>query len=146
MSEETLASILQQNEMMISLLARLVWPPERLVEMVMANKKKNPEAYVTVYNALNGTKTGKQLGEIAGVSQQAISSVLQGWLEDGIVLNVGSEAQPKYRRLMKLPAKRKGKSNFEQPAAVAEVLVTTAQTQETERMEETPQANATIGQ
>src|ERR1039457_5107498 len=107
-NDETLASILQQNAMMISLLARLVWPPDKLVEMVMANKKKNPEASVTVYSALNGEKTGKQLGEIAGVSKQAVSGVLQGWLEDGIVMNVGSEAQPKYRRLMKLPEKRKG--------------------------------------
>jgi hypothetical protein len=144
-NDETLASILQQNAMMISLLARLVWPPEKLVEMVMANKKKNPEAYVTVYNALNGEKTGKQLGEIAGVSKQAISGVLQGWLEDGIVMNVGSEAQPKYRRLMKLPEKRKGKNKFKQ-AAVAEVPVTTTQMQATAQIEETTEANATSGQ
>lgn len=118
-TEEMLANITQQNGMMITLLARLVWPPEKLAEIVMA-KKKNPEAYVAVYNALDGEKTGKQLGEIAGVSQQAISSVLQGWLDDGIILNVGSDQQPKYRRLMRLPEKRKVKAKQEiQQAAPA---------------------------
>jgi hypothetical protein len=65
-----------------------------------------------------GEKTGKQLGEIAGVSQQAISNVLSGWLEDGIVLNVGTESQPKYRRLMKLPEKRKVKAKQELQQAI----------------------------
>jgi hypothetical protein len=117
-TEEMFTNITQQNGMMITLLARLVWPPEKLVEIVMANKKKNPEAYVTVYNALDGEKTGKQLGEIAGVSQQAISFVLQGWLDDGIILNIGSDKQPKYRRLMRLPEKRKVKAKQEIQQAV----------------------------
>lgn len=102
-------TLLFQNETLITLIARLVWAPEKLVELVMANKKKDPEGYVSVYNALDGETTGTQLAEIAGVSQQAISSVLLGWLEDGIVLNVGTDAQPKYRRLMRLPEKRKAK-------------------------------------
>src|ERR1035441_1892364 len=140
-TDEMLATLLQQNETMITLLARLVWTPEKLVEIVMANKKKDPEAYISVYNALDGEATGKQLGEIAGVTKQAISSVLQGWLEDGIVLNVGSEGQPKYRRLMKLPEKRKGKNKVEE-AAVADVPMPTAQTQETTDIEEMTEANA----
>ncbi len=106
-------TLISQNETLISLIARLVWTPEKLVEIVMANKKKDPEAYVSVYNALDGEKTGKQLGEIAGVSQQAISAVISGWLDDGIVLNVGTDALPKYRRLMRLPEKRKAKPKQE---------------------------------
>jgi len=129
-TDEALAMIAQQNktllfqnEMLISLIARLVWTPEKLVEMVTANKKKDPEAYVSVYNALDGEKTGTQLGEIAGVSKQAISGVLSGWLEDGIVLNVGTDTTPKYRRLMRLPEKRKSKPKQDAsqvPAKVAE--------------------------
>jgi hypothetical protein len=117
-TDEVFAVIRQQNETIIALLARLVWTPEKLVEMVMANKKKDPEGYVSVYNALDGEKTGKQLGEIAGVSQQAIAYVLAGWLEDGIVLNVGTDSLPKYRRLMKLPEKRKAKAKQEPQQAV----------------------------
>src|SRR5579863_5040950 len=117
-TDEVFAVIRQQNETIIALLARLVWTPEKLVEMVMANRKKDPEGYVCVYNALDGEKTGKQLGEIAGVSQQAIAYVLAGWLEDGIVLNVGTDSLPKYRRLMKLPEKRKAKAKQEPQQAV----------------------------
>jgi hypothetical protein len=111
-------TLISQNEMLISLTARLVWTPEKLVEMVTANQKQDPEAYVSVYNALDGEKTGKQLGEIAGVSQQAISKVVQGWLDDGIVLNVGTDSQPKYRRLMRLPEKRKMKAKQELQQAI----------------------------
>lgn len=114
-------TLLFQNEMLITHIARLVWAPEKLVEIVMANKKKDPEAYVSVYNALDGEKTGTQLGEIAGVSKQAISSVLSGWLEDGIVLNVGTDAVPKYRRLMRLPEKRKSKPKQDTSQVTAEV-------------------------
>jgi hypothetical protein len=110
-------TLTSQNEMLIFLAARLVWKPEELVEIVMANKKKDPEAYVTVYNACDGRTTGKQLAEIAGVSQPAMSGVLQGWLEDGIVLNVGTESQPRYRRLMKLPEKRKTEKKAKQSNA-----------------------------
>lgn len=131
-TDEVFAVIRQQNETIIALLARLVWTPEKLVEMVMANRKKDPEGYVSVYNALDGEKTGKQLGEIAGVSQQAIAYVLAGWLEDGIVLNVGTDSLPKYRRLMKLPEKRKAKAKQEpQQALPAEPQVTATQGTET---------------
>ena len=110
-NDEMFTTLLQQNEVMISLLARLVWTPEKLVEIVMANKKKDPEAYISVYNALDGEATGKQLGEIAGVTQQAISSVLQTWAEsEGIVLNGGTNSQPKYRRLMRLPGKKESEN------------------------------------
>jgi hypothetical protein len=126
-NDEMFATLLQQNEAMISLLARLVWTPEKLVEIVMANKKKDPEAYISVYNALDGDATGKQLGEIAGVTKQAISSVLQTWVDEGIVLNVGTISQPKYRRLMRLPEKKKVKTKQETQQAVPAEEVQAAQ-------------------
>jgi hypothetical protein len=111
-TDEVFVSIRSQNDVIISLLARLVWKPEEITALVIANKKKDPDAYITVYNELDGTggKTGKQLGAIAGVSQQAISSVLQTWLDEGIVTNAGTANQPKYKRLMRLPEKKKSKA------------------------------------
>jgi hypothetical protein len=111
-TDEVFVSIRSQNDVIISLLARLVWKPEEITALVIANKKKDPDAYITVYNELDGTggKTGKQLGAIAGVSQQAISSVLQTWLDEGIVTNAGTENQPKYKRVMRLPEKKKSKA------------------------------------
>lgn len=107
-NDELFATIVQQNEVIITLLARLVWTPEKLAEIVVAGKR-NPDAYLSVYNALDGMKTGRQLAEIAGVTQQAISFVLQTWQDEGIVLDVGTENKPKYRRLMRIPEKRKAR-------------------------------------
>ena len=47
-----------------------------------------------------------------------MSEVLSGWLEEGIAPNVGTAAQPKYRRLMKLQEKRKVKAKQESQRAV----------------------------
>jgi hypothetical protein len=131
-TDEVFASILQQNEVIITLLARLVWTPEKLAEVV-TERKKNPDAYVSVYNALDGVKTGKQLGEIAGVTQQSISAVLQTWMDQGIVLNVGTDSLPKYRKLMRIPEKRKTK---EKQQAQPETL-----NQEVQETQETNGAN-----
>lgn len=132
-TDQVFESILQQNEIIITLLARLVWTPEKL-SAVVTSKKKNPDAYVSVYNALDGSKTGKQLGELAGVTQQAISAVLQTWMDEGIVLNVGTDSQPKYRRLMKLPEKRRAKEKpaEAQAVAVAEPIVATKESNGTD--------------
>ena len=80
-----------------------------------------------MYNALDGEATGKQLGEIAGVTKQAISSVLQTWVDEGIVLNVGTNSQPKYRRLMRLPEKKRVKTKQETQQAVPTEEVQAAQ-------------------
>jgi hypothetical protein len=126
-TEEVFANILQQNEVIITLLARLVWTPEKLAAVVMANKR-NPDAYVSVYNALDGEKTGVQLATLAGVTKQAISFVLQSWVDEGIVLNVGTDNQPKYRRLMRLPEKKKPKAKQD----VKEVEASAQAVQETQ--------------
>jgi hypothetical protein len=126
-TEEVFTNILQQNEVIITLLARLVWTPEKLAAVVMANKR-NPDAYVSVYNALDGEKTGVQLATLAGVTKQAISFVLQSWVDEGIVLNVGTDNQPKYRRLMRLPEKKKPKAKQD----VKEVEASAQAVQETQ--------------
>lgn len=116
------STLVQQNEVIIGLLARLVWKPEELAEIVKYGKR-NPDAYVSVYNALDGKKTGKQLAEIAGVTQQAISLVLQTWQDEGIVINVGSDTVPKYRRLMRIPEPRKPRTKQAKPQEEAEQVI-----------------------
>jgi hypothetical protein len=108
-TDQVFTNIQQQNEIIIGLLARLVWTPEKIVAIVTGGKR-NPDAYRTVYNTLDGEKTGMQLAAIAGVAQPTMSVMLQAWLEEGIVLNVGTDTQPKYKRLMRIPeARKKGK-------------------------------------
>jgi len=110
-TDEIFVSIQQQNEAIISLLARLVWTPEKIASIVTGGKR-NPGAYLTVYNALDGSRTGRQLAAMAGVAQPTMSVMLQAWLDDGIVLNVGTDSAPKYKRLMRISeTKKKGKRN-----------------------------------
>jgi hypothetical protein len=93
-TDEVFAVIRQQNEAIIALLARLVWTPEKLAAAVKS-RKSDPEAYVRAYNAMDGEKTITELGEIAKVKRPTMSAVLQLWLDEGIVLNVGTDGQPK---------------------------------------------------
>ena|SRR5882724_1944247 len=108
MGDDLLTSIHRQNEIVIGLLARMIWNPGQLMEIVTRGKK-NPDAYIDVYNALDGNATGTSLAKIAGVTQQSISYVLQGWEAEGIVANVGTTTQPRYKRVMPLKASKKGK-------------------------------------
>jgi len=125
-TDEVFAIIRQQNESIIALLARLVWTPDKLAAVVKS-RKSDPEAYVRVYNALDGAKTVSELADIARVKRQTLSAVLQLWLDEGIVLNVGADAQPKYKRLMKLPEKRNQKEAELQGASPAEPQVVATQ-------------------
>jgi hypothetical protein len=105
--EESLTNIQRQNDVIIGLLARLVWTPEKLAEIV-ARGKRNPGAYRKIYNLLDGNSTGKDLARRAGVSQPVMSIALKAWHELGIVTNVGTESQPRYKRLMPIPTRDHG--------------------------------------
>ena len=76
--EEVFARLGQQNDVIIGLLARLVWSPEKIADMV-THGKRNPDAYRQVYNALDGATTGKALASMAGVTPPAISYLLKTW-------------------------------------------------------------------
>jgi hypothetical protein len=131
-TDEVFAVIRQQNEAIIALLARLVWTPEKLAAVVKS-RKSDPEAYVRVYNAMDGEKTITELAEIARVKRPTMSAVLQLWRDEGIALTVGTDDQPRYKRLMRLPEKRN--SRDAEPQA-----------QESAVVEETQESNATNGQ
>jgi len=109
-NDDALANVQRQNDVIISLLARLVWTPEKLAEIVTRGKR-NPDAYRRVYNALDGERTGQSLASLAGVTPQAISYVLQVWEEEGVVTNAGTSSKPRYRRLMTIPKKVKAGDN-----------------------------------
>ena len=110
-NDEVFAAIQQQNEVIISLLARMVWTPERITEVVTRNKR-DPGAYVAAYNALDGSKTGTQVAALAKVTQQTMSATLQSWFDEGIILSVGADGQSKYKRLMRIAdVQKKGRRN-----------------------------------
>jgi hypothetical protein len=67
---------------------------------------------MTAYNALDGSKTGTQVAALAKVTQSTMSVTLQSWFDEGIILNIGTGSQPKYKRLMRIAAvQKKGRRN-----------------------------------
>jgi transposase len=94
----------QQNDVIISLLARLAFGEERIADIVTRNKK-NPDAYRKVYNSLDGVRTATELASIAKVSQQTMSEVLQKWEQEGIAFNMGTSTKGRYRKLMTIAPK-----------------------------------------
>ncbi len=92
----------RQNAVIISLLARSTIGVSSIQKLVVSGKR-NPQAYLKVYNALDGTVGVTELAKLAGVSQPTMSVVLQTWDEHGIIYNVGTTHSPRYR-LLRLPA------------------------------------------
>jgi hypothetical protein len=92
----------RQNSMIIALLARSTIGVPAIFKIVCGGKR-NPQAYLKVYNALDGTTGVTELAKLAGVSQPTMSVVLQSWEEQGIIYNVGTDPKPRYQRLLHLP-------------------------------------------
>lgn len=99
MSDDTLKKIEKQNEVIISLLGRIAFTAEQIRELVIKNKKKNPEKYVEGYNACDGNKNVNDLAVIVGVDQSTLSPILQDWAELGIVYEVDKPKGRFYKKL-----------------------------------------------
>jgi hypothetical protein len=90
--------IVNRLDMIISLLSKLVFEPGE-IEVVVKQGKRNPLQYKKAYNAMDGTKSVTALAKIANVSVPAMSQVISTWEKVGIVVNIGSQSNPKYRKI-----------------------------------------------
>lgn len=95
----------KQVDVLISLLARRDPGVEKITEVVTRGKR-NPLAYIRVYNALDGTLGVTEAAKLATVSQPTMTRVLQGWEAEGIVYDVGEHHKPQYKRLLTLTERR----------------------------------------
>lgn len=84
MSEDSPKKLEKQNEVIISLLGRLAFTPEKIHDIVV-KKKQNPQAYIDTYNACNGNNNVNDLAIVAGVTQGTLSPILLEWEELGII-------------------------------------------------------------
>jgi hypothetical protein len=108
----------RQNEIIIGLLARSTMGVPAISKIVCSGKR-NPQAYLKVYNSLDGTTGVTELAKGAGVTQPTMSVVLQSWEEQGIIYNTGTDAKPRYHRLLHLPpVKTEGKPKKAKPASL----------------------------
>ena len=98
MSDDTLKKIEKQNEIIISLLGRMAFNPERIREIVV-KKKLNPQGYVDGYNACDGNHNVNEIANVVGVKHNTLSPILQEWEELGILFEVEKPKGKFYKKL-----------------------------------------------
>jgi len=97
---EELNKMIKQNEIIISLLGRLAFTPDKVRQMVISNKREDlKQKYVEGYNALDGGKTLSQIADIIGVTSGTLSPILREWEELGIIYEVEKPKGRFYKRL-----------------------------------------------
>lgn len=95
-------NIEKQIEVLISLLARRDPGVERIHEIVTRGKR-DPAAYIRVYNSLDGSMGVTEAAKLPKVTQPNMTRVLQGWEAEGIVYDLGDNRKPQYKKLTTLP-------------------------------------------
>jgi len=91
----------KQNEVIISLLARMVFGEEN-IKKIITHSKRNPDEWIRGYNACDGKNGVTEIAKIVGVKQPTATHVLKSWKSAGIVYNIGSEKRPLYMKLLTL--------------------------------------------
>lgn len=95
---DDIKKIVEQNEIIISLLGRMAFKKEEIREIV-TRKKQNPDRYIEGYNSCDGNRTVTELANIVGVKQPTLSPILQEWKELGIILEVERPRGKFYKKL-----------------------------------------------
>jgi hypothetical protein len=97
-NEETSQGV---NEVMITLLGRLAFPPDQLIRIVMKGKR-TPEDYVRGYNLCDGEHTLTQIANEVHVTHGTLSPIMSEWKDAGIIYEVVKKGGKFYKRLYKL--------------------------------------------
>jgi len=129
-SENSVADSLQPLfEAMLTLLGRLVYPPEKIREIVTKSKrKKDPKDYVKAYNLCDGEHTLSQIAEAIDVAKGTLSPILSEWKELGIIYETTKKGGQFYKRLYRLGPKSAGTSGEEDEMSEPSEAVVTKDT------------------
>ena len=90
---------LKQNEIIISLLARMVFGEEKIKKIISHNKRK-PNDWIRGYNACDGSKGVTEIARIVGVKPPTATPILKSWESNGIAYNIGTGTKPLYMKLL----------------------------------------------
>ena len=96
--DEELKKIIKQNEVIISLLGRIAFTPDKVRDIV-TRKKQNPQNYINGYNACDGKHSVSDIARIIGVTPGTISPILAEWEEIGIIYEVEKPKGKFYKKL-----------------------------------------------
>lgn len=95
---EEIKKLIKQNEIIISLLGRLVFKPENIRDIVTA-KKQNPQNYINGYNSCDGKHSLSDIAKIVGVTLGTLSPILSEWEEIGIIYEIEKPGGKFYKKL-----------------------------------------------
>lgn len=99
MSENT-KKLIKQNEIIISLLGRIAFTPEKVRQIVISNKRERlKKKYVDGYNELNGERSLSEIAKTIGVAPGTLSPILKEWEELGIIYEVEKPGAKFYKKL-----------------------------------------------
>ncbi|PKK81937.1 MAG: hypothetical protein CVT49_16260 [candidate division Zixibacteria bacterium HGW-Zixibacteria-1] len=90
-----------ENQVIITLLGRLVFGHDKILEIVTRGKK-NPKKYIQGYNACDGTKNISEIAKVIGVKQPTLTPIIKLWEIEGIIYNVGTDSRPLFKKLFSL--------------------------------------------
>jgi len=96
----------KQNEVIISLLGRLVFPEEKLIEMI-TKRKRNPEAYIKAYSLCDGKNSVTDIANKIGLTQPTLTPILQEWENLGLIYETDSFRGKNYAAIYKISLKNK---------------------------------------
>jgi len=95
-----LKKIVKQNEIIISLLGRMVFSPAKVTDIVTSNKRSDLKlGYINGYNALDGNKSVSEIASIIGATPPTLSPILSEWEEVGIIFEVQKPRGKFYKKL-----------------------------------------------
>jgi len=96
--DEYLKKIIKQNEVIISLIGRIAFTPDKVREIVTI-RKQNPENYIKGYNACDGKHTLSEIATIIGVTPGTLSPILSEWEDIGIIYEAEKPKGKFYKKL-----------------------------------------------
>ena len=99
--ENLLKQLVNQNEALISLIGRMVFPEDQLKKIIM-KKKRNPEDYVRAYNLCDGNHTLSDVATSIKVTPGTLSPILAFWKSIGILYEVERNGKRFYKNLYPL--------------------------------------------
>ena len=94
------------DEEKIKLLGRIAFgpEPEKTIRKIIVSGKRGNIAnnYVKGYNALDGSRSLKEIATIIGVTSATLSPILQKWADIGIVYSTETNGGKHYKKLFSL--------------------------------------------
>ena len=96
--EKHMESILKQNEIIISLLGRMTFTENAIIEIIGKNKQRSKN-YLGGYNACDGEHSLSEIAEVIGVTKGTLSPILSKWEKMGIIYEIEKKGGKFYKKL-----------------------------------------------